>query len=132
MKALPKPHSFEWSDRTNGKDSRSDPDRVGPEVPCSLKDKELHMWVVYSNAKRAKKRGSRPTPHRKDLKLWAVMIIEDVRQTDEFTYEAKLKRIFKEGERLITVWIRNDPKDQSDDAVVFGLVSPDVETAFPA
>ena len=84
------------------------------------------MWVVYSNAKRAKKRSSRLTPHRKDLKLWAVMIIEVVRQTDEFTYEAKLKRIFKEGERLITVWVRNDPKDQSDDAVVFGLVSPDV------
>ena len=89
------------------------------------------MWVVYPMHKRVKKRGSKANSRRKDLKLWAVMIIEDVRQTDDFTYEAELKRIFKEGERLITVWVRNDPRDQSDDAVVFGFVSPDSKRLAP-
>ena len=132
MRQLPRTHSFEWSDRPNGKDSRSDADRLRREEPVSLKDKELHMWVVYPNAKRVKKRGSRFKPYRKDLKLWAVMIVEDLRQTGDFTYEVKLKRIFKEGERSITVWVRNDAKDQSDEAVVFGLVSPDARRLSPA
>ena len=129
--ALPRTHSFEWSDGTGGKDSRPEAAGLGQKGPLSLKDKELHMWVVYPNAKQAKKRGSRPRSHRKDRKLWAVMILEDLRQTGSFTYEVKLRRIFKQGERSITVWVRNDPKDPSDEANVFGFVSPDSRLLSP-
>jgi len=92
---------------------------AGPE---SLKDKELHLWVTYPEAKRKKKK--KPGSRRKDLKLWAVVIIEELRQVDAFAYEVTLRRIFKHGERILRVWVCNDPRDQSEEAPVFSFLSP--------
>ena len=70
------------------------------------------------------KEGKRTKSRREALKLWAVVIIEALQQTDAFTYEVTLRRIFKRDDRTIKVWVSNDPDDQSDDAGVFGFVSP--------
>jgi len=74
--------------------------------------------------KQAKRKGKRAKFRREAPKLWAVVIIEALRQTDAFTYEVTLKRILKRDDRTIKVWVSNDPDDQSDEAGVFGFVSP--------
>ena len=64
------------------------------------------------------KKGKKAKQRRNPKSLWAVLIVEKVRHAGSFAYEVGLKRIFKTGERTIRVWIRNDPADQSDDAIV--------------
>jgi len=93
--------------------------------PGPLKDKELYLWVTYPEPKgRKTKKSKKAGSPRKDLKLWAVLIIEDLKRIDAFTCQVTLRRIFKRDERWIKVWVSNDPGDQSDDAGVFGFVSP--------
>jgi len=120
-------HSITWSDEWKE-------DRVGfiheGTAPCSplQLDRELRCWATYPDkgngrAKRKKKGASR----RQKPKLWAVVIIEEVQQVDAFLYEITLRRVFKEGERIVRVQVENDPNDQSDDAKVFSLISPKIE-----
>jgi hypothetical protein len=89
------------------------------------------LWVTYPE--NGKKRPKRKTGKSRRCKrsLWAVVVIEGVNKLDEFTFEATLKRINKRDERLIKVWVRNDPADQSEDAAVFGVISPRVERLDP-
>ncbi len=49
----------------------------------------------------------------------------------DFRYEVALRRIFKSGERTFRVSVTNDPRDQSDDAKVFGFVSPRLRDLAP-
>jgi hypothetical protein len=53
-----------------------------------------------------------------------VVIIEEVRETEPFAYEVTLRRVFKQGERMIKVWVRNDPADQSEEASVLAILAP--------
>ena len=53
-----------------------------------------------------------------------MVIIKGLQQTDAFSYEVALRRIFKRDDRTIKIWVSNDPEDQSDEAAVFGFVSP--------
>jgi hypothetical protein len=100
--------------------------------PGSLKDKELYLWATYPDTNPKGTRNDKRTKRRrKALKLWAVMIIEEVRRTGDFSYEVTLRRTFKSGERTIRVGVTNDPGDQSDDAKVFGFVSPRAKDLAP-
>jgi len=121
---LPRFHSCTWSDKEQTKHAQPDPHGNARESPGSLADKELHLWVTYPAVKQAKRKGKRTKPHRKALKLWAVVIIESLQQTGAFTYEVTLRRIFKRDECSIKVQVCNAPDDQSDEAYVFGFVSP--------
>jgi hypothetical protein len=121
---LPRFHSCTWSDEEQAKHAQRDLHRPARESPGSLADKELHLWVTYPAVKQAKRKGNRTKSRREALKLWAVVIIEALQQTDAFTYEVTLKRIFKREDRTIKVWVSNDPDDQSDEANVIGFVSP--------
>ena len=121
-------HSITWSDGWKA-------DRVRFMAPCfplQLEDRELRCWVTYPDkgngkAKRKKKGKSR----RQKPKLWAVLMIEEVQQADAFAYDIALKRVYKKGDRIIRVWVKNDPNDQSDDANVFRFVSPESEHLDP-
>jgi hypothetical protein len=123
--AFPRLHSWTWSDeeQTKGKQPAAEgPAAAGPE---SLQDKELYVWVTYPERNPGGKTDGKKAKHRrKALKLWAVVIVEEVRRTRDFSYEVALKRIFKRGERTIRFSVTNDPADQSDDAKIFGFVSP--------
>ena len=121
---LPRFHSCTWSDEEPTRHAQSDPHSPARESPGSLADKELHVWVTYPAAKQAKRKGNRTKPRREALKLWAVVIIESLQQTGAFTYEVTLRRIFKRDDRTIRMRVSNDPDDQSDEAYVFGFVSP--------
>jgi hypothetical protein len=121
---LPRSHSCTWSDQEQTRHAQSDLHMPAQELPESLADKELHLWVTYPAVKQAKRKGKRTKPHREALKLWAVVIIEAVQQTDAFTYEVTLRRIFKRDDRTIKMRVSNDPDDQSDEVYVFGFVSP--------
>lgn len=91
----------------------------------SLKDKELYLWVTYPDTNpRGKRNDKRTKRRRRAPRLWAVVIIEEVRRMGDFSYEVALRRIFKSGERTIRVSVTNDPGDQSEEAKVFGFVSP--------
>lgn len=130
---LPRPHSCTWSDdeqRLPGTKMGETPGLIGPE---SLKDKELYLWVTYPEEESARKgvhkrhrRRRGPVP-----KLWAVMIVEQVRQTAPFRYEVTLRRIFKHSERSIRIWVANDPNDQSEEAAVLGFISPNPKDLSP-
>lgn len=82
------------------------------------------MWVTYAEKKKAKRQRKRDKSSHDKRSLWVVVIVERLKKQDDFTYEVTLKRIYKRGERLIKIWVRNDPADQSEDAVVFRIVSP--------
>ena len=121
---LPRFHSCTWSDEQQAHRTHSRLQRPGPESPESLADKELHLWVTYPAVKEAKGKGKHARSRREAPKLWAVMIIEALQPAGAFTYEVTLKRIFKRNDRAIKVWVCNDPHDQSDEAGVFGFLSP--------
>lgn len=100
---------------------------IEPDDPLGLRDKELHLWAAYPETKKKKKTKRRGRPSKnsgKKRKLWAVVIIESLERQDDFTYEVTLKRIYKKSERIIKVWVRNDPEDQSEESAVFGVTSP--------
>jgi hypothetical protein len=121
---LPRFHSCTWSDGEQVQ--RTQPDRQWPvrESPESLADKELRLWVTYPAVKELKRKGKHSKSRGEAPKLWAVVIIEALQQTKAFTYDVTLKRIFKRSDRTIKVQVSNDPDDQSDEAKVFGFVSP--------
>jgi hypothetical protein len=126
--ARPTLHSITWSDGWKEDRASVIPEEMAPCFPLQLEDKELRCWVTYPDkgdgkAKRKKKGKSR---HRKP-KLWAVVIIEEVQQADAFAYEVTLRRIYKKGDRIIRVWVKNDPNDQSDEANVLSFISPQLE-----
>ena len=125
--ALPKIHSYTWSDTEEASNGHSVAQQEAPDGPLGLKDKELHLWVTYRE--NGKKRTNRRTgkSRRNRRSLWAVVIIEALNELDSFVYEATLKRITKRDERTIKVWVKNDPADQSEDATVFGVISPRME-----
>ena len=118
---------------TGNRPSTAHRDRYGPvrESPGSLADKELHLWVTYPVVKPARRKGNRTKSRHAALKLWAVVIIEGLRQTGAFTYEVTLRRIFKRDERTVKLEVSNDPGDQSDEAYVFGYVSPTATLLTP-
>ena len=124
--ARPTLHSYTWSDREADKNGRHGGKQPRREGPNSLEGKELHLWVTYPNdrARKPKKKAKNAKSKQKDLRLWAVLVVEALKNTEPFTFEVTLRRVFKSGESTIKVWVRNDPRDQSDDAAVFGLVSP--------
>lgn len=130
--SLPKPHSCTWSDdeqRLAGSKEGETPGAAGPE---SLKDKELYLWVTYPDEPSGRKSGHKRHRRRGPVpKLWAVMIIERIRQTAPFRYEVALRRIFKHSERWIRIWVANDPNDQSEDAAVLGFISPNPKDLSP-
>ena len=116
---------------------RSDDEIKGPdwdataEGPDTLEDKEHRLWVTYPDERLDRKRGRKAGSRHRVPKLWAVLIIEKVRQTEDFAYEAVLKMIFKRGDRTIKVWVRNDPADQSDSAKVLGYLAPALRQLTP-
>ena len=127
--SLPEIHSHTWSDVDERGTAQSQGQRTAPDDPLALKDKELQLWVTYPDRgkKRARRKRKGGKTGRTKRHLWAVVIIESVKKEDPFSYEVTLRRIYKKDERIIKVWVRNDPVDQSDDAAVFGIVSPRVE-----
>jgi hypothetical protein len=129
---LPRPHSCTWSDDDHARGLPGAAQATAPKGPEALEGKELYFWVTYPDAKKRKKRkGKKAGSRAKDLKLWAVMILEDLRPIDDFTYAVTLTRVFKEGERAIKVWVKNDPCDPADEAEVFGFVSPHPKRLAP-
>ena len=129
---LPRFHSYSWSDdeaRKCAQQKAQSPAKDGPE---SLTDKELYVWVTYPGPKKTRKRTrKKPVSHRKDLKLWTVVILDELKQVGVYSYEVTLRRIDKKGERSIRVWVSNDPDDQSDQANVFAIVSQDPTRLSP-
>jgi hypothetical protein len=129
--SLPKIHSYTWSDLDENGAAHSRGQRTTQDDPLGLRDKELHLWVTYpdcrkkSKSEKRKRKGGKH--NRSKRRLWAVVIIEALNRVDAFSYEVTLRRIYKKDERIIKVWVRNDPADQSDDAAVFSIVSPRVE-----
>ena len=59
--------------------------------------------------------------------MWAVVLIEALDKVGNFTYEVTLRRIYKKDERIIKIWVANDPSDQSEVATVFSIISPRLE-----
>jgi hypothetical protein len=129
----PRFHSCTWSDQEEAEvdDERSELYRPLGNSPASLVDKELRLWATYPEERQGKRKGKRAKARGKASKLWAVIIIEALRQMGAFTYEVTLRRIFKRDDRLIKVWVSNDPRDQSEGATVFGYVSPSVRLLTP-
>ncbi len=121
---LPRFHSYTWSDEEQAKHAQPGLPRPARESPASLADKELRLWVTYPAVKQAKRKGTRGKSRREAPKLWAVVIIEALQETDAFTYEVTLRRIFKRDDRTIKLRVSNDPDDQSDEASVLAFVSP--------
>ena len=124
--ARPTLHSYTWSDHETEKTGRHRGKKVHREAPNALEGKELHLWVTYpdNRVRKPKKNARRVKSKQKDLRLWAVLVVEALENTEPFTFEVTLRRVFKSGESMIKVWVRNDPRDQSDEAAVFGFVSP--------
>ena len=126
--ARPTLRSITWSDGWSEDHVNLTPEELASCFPLQLEDRELRCWVTYPDkgagkAKRKKKWKSR----RQKPKLWAVVIIEELRQADAFAYEVTLRRIYKRGELVIRVWVKNDADDQSDEAKVFTFISPQLE-----
>jgi hypothetical protein len=126
--ARPTLHSITWSDGWKEDRVCFIPEEMAPCFPLQLEDRELRSWVTYADkgngkAKRKKKGESRC----QKPKLWAVVIIEELQQADAFAYEVTLRRIYKNGDRIIRVLIENDPNDQTDEANVLSLISPQLE-----
>ena len=129
--ALPRFHSFTWSDdeeRGRAPLDNRDPTRENPQ---ELVDKEVHFWVTYPDERVGRKKGKKAKHRRNPKSLWAVLIVERVRRAEAFAYEVSLKRIFKTGERMIRVWVKNDPADQSDDAIVIQYLAPNSKDLSP-
>jgi hypothetical protein len=131
--SLPRIHSYTWSDSDEEGAAQTRGERTAADDPLGLQHKELHLWVTYpdrrkKSAKRKRKKGK---TQRGKRRLWAVVIIEALNRVDAFSYEVTLRRIYKKDERIIKVWVRNDPADQSDDVAVFGIVSPRGERLAP-
>jgi hypothetical protein len=125
--ALPKIHSYTWSDTDSSRTGQSVTRQLAPDRPTTLTEKELHLWVTYPKiGKKKSKRKSVKTPQFK-RSLWAVVVIEALEKVSNFTYEVTLRRIYKKDERIIRVWVANDPSDQSEDAAVFSVISPRLE-----
>jgi len=123
--------SHTWSDADGEGTAQATVQTAAPDDPLGLRDKELHLWVAYPETKKKKKKTKRQQKARrsgsrsdKKRKLWAVVIIESLERQEDFTYEVTLKRIYKKDERIIKVWVRNDPGDQSEESAVFGVTSP--------
>jgi hypothetical protein len=114
--ALPKIHSYTWSDIDEASNGRSVAQQKAPDRPLGLKDKELHLWVTYPENGKKKTKREKAKSRRIKRSLWAVVIIDAINKRDE---------------RTIKVWVRNDPADQSEDATVFGVISPRVECLDP-
>jgi hypothetical protein len=131
--SLPRLHSYTWSDIDEEGAAPSATRQPAHDDPLGLVDRELHLWITYPDSKKSKARRKRKGGKRRQSKrkLWAVIIVEAVTRQDDFTYEVTLKRIYKKGERLIKIWVRNDPADQSEDAAVFGILSPRVACLDP-
>ncbi len=130
--SLPTFHSYTWSDIGENGAAQPAAHEPTPGDLLGLIDKELHVWVTYADKKKKAKRKRKGDKgcHGK-RSLWAVVIVERLNKQDDFTYEVTLKRIYKKGERRITIWVRNDPADQSEDAVVCRIVSPCTERLDP-
>jgi hypothetical protein len=131
--ALPRIHSYTWSDIDGEGTTQATVQAAAPDDPLGLRDKELHLWVTYpgNEKKKAKRRGKASKGGGRRRKLWAVVIVEWLEKRDAFTYEVTLKRVYKQDERIIKVWVRNDPADQSEEAAVFGITSPRNERLDP-
>lgn len=130
--SLPRLHSYTWSDVDEEGAAQAATQEPAPDDRLGLIGKELHLWVTYPDTKtKANRKQKGRKSRRVKPKLWAVIIVERVEKQDDFTYEVTLKRIYKKGDRLIRIWVRNDPEDQSEDAVVFGVESPRVERLDP-
>ena len=121
-------HSITWSDGWKEDVTRFPSGKAATDAPLQLEDRELRCWVTYpaKGSGRAKRKGKGKSRRQKP-KLWAVMIIEELQRADAFAYGVTLKRIYKKGERIITVSVRNDPEDQSDEATVLTFISPQLE-----
>lgn len=119
--AYPIFHSITWSDEWKEDGSHRTSGEAVTDAPLQLEDRELRCWVTYPDKAKSKKQGK---PRRQKPKLWAVLIVEEVQQADAFAYEVTLRRIYKKGDRIIRVCVRNDPDDQSDEAMVFTFISP--------
>ena len=126
--ARPTLHSITWSDEWKEDRVSLIPEETAPGFPLQLEDRELRCWVTYPDKEngKAKCRKKGKTRRRKP-KLWAVVIIEELQQADAFAYQVSLRRIYKKGDRIIKVWLENDPNDQSDEANVLSLISPQIE-----
>ena len=130
--ARPILHSITWSDEWNEDRESFIPEEVSPCFPLQLEDRELRCWVTYPDKGKGKtNRKKKGKSRRQKLKLWAVLIIEEVQQADAFAYEVTLRRIYKKGDRIIKVWVKNDANDQSDEAKVFTFISPQLEQLDP-
>jgi len=126
--ARPILHSITWSD--GWKEDRVSFIRkeMAPGFALQLEDRELRCWVTYPGRENGKaKRKKKGKSRRRKPKLWAVVIIEELQQADAFAYEVTLRRIYKKGDRIIRVWVENDPDNQSDEAKVLSFISPQVE-----
>ena len=106
---LPTFHWCTWSDEEQANARSPTSAGLHEESPESLADKELYLWATYPAVKQAKRKGRRSKSRSKALKLWAVVIIEALQQTDAFTYEVTLRRIFKQGDRMIKVRVMQRP-----------------------
>jgi len=123
--ARPILHSITWSDGWNEDHVNLIPEQMAPCFPLQLEDRELRCWVIYPDKGNGKtKRKKKGKSRRQKPKLWAVVIIEELHQADTFAYEVTLRRIYKRGELVIRVWVKNDADDQSDEAKVFTFISP--------
>ena len=117
-------HSITWSDEWKEDGAHLPSEELSPCSPLQLEDRELRCWVTYPDKAKSKRKGK---SRRQKPKLWAVLIIEELQQADAFAYGVTLRRIYKKGDRIIRVSVRNDPKDQSDEATVLTLISPQLE-----
>jgi len=119
--ARPICHSITWSDGWKEDVAHFPSGKAAADAPLQLEDRELRCWVTYPDKAKRKGKGKsrRPKP-----KLWAVIIIERLQRADAFQYAVTLRRVYKQGERIVTVSVRNDPEDQSDEATVLTFISP--------
>ena len=126
--ARPILHSITWSDGWKEDRVSFIPEEMAPGFPLQLEDRELRCWVTYPDKGNGKgKRKKKGKSRRQKPKLWAVVIIEELQQADAFAYQVSLRRIYKKGDRIIRVWLENDPNDQSDEAKVLSFISPQLE-----
>ena len=51
-------------------------------------------------------------------------MIDELKSIDDCAYTVTLKKVFKQEEGLIKIWVKNDPRDQSEESEVFGFISP--------
>ena len=117
-------HSITWSDEWKEDGAHLTSEELAPCFPLQLEDRELRCWVTYPDKAKRKRKGK---SRRQKPKLWAVLIIEELQQADAFAYEVTLRRIYKKGDCIFRVWVRNAPEDQSDEATVLTLISPQLE-----